>query len=257
MADYHLPAYEAQGTDSIVMLRSAVLAHEAKVDTGPAMAAAYRMVAACALLARMDGPAANGWLVRSAQAFCAITERFPHLCPAVGKASVLRDAIAGGGIEAGRTVAKRLPTVQRGDEEYADEFHFQRYLIERFLKGDPAAAAAHLDALGRDEESMKDGRAELCAAFQTNDPVLFERGMEAFLEAHRARYDDLRQREAASNAVLCTEGPISIDGLAMVRLARIAGLATRDQYPLIPDFALASPPVLLPAEAWLNEPPVQ
>ncbi len=256
MADYHLPVYEAQALAVITELRPAAASGDLDAAGAVRLATAYRMMAACAVLMRMDGVETNAWFGRSGQAFLATNSRSPYQGPAAGRALPFRDALAGGDLGVARAIAALLPTVLREDEEFADEFFFQRFLIAQFLTANAKEAAMALEALSTCREAAEDGRLLICEAFQRGNQESFAQGLMELIEAHRTRYVDLTQREAAPDIELCTLGAICIDGLAMVRLASAAGIAIADQYPLIPNFLIATAPTPLAANAWLSEPSV-
>lgn len=257
MADYHLPVYELQALAVITELRPDAAAGVLDAGGCTRLATAYRIAAACSALLRMDAAQTNAWLQCSGQAFLAATAGSPYRGPATGRVCALRDALAAGDLALARMIAARLPTVMREDEEFPDEFHVQRFLITRFLFPDVAAATTHLAALAACDEAAERGLFAICDAFQRTDQPSFAEGMTDLLRWHRTYYADLMRREAAPDNELCTVGAICIDGLALVRLARIASIATVDQYPLIPGFVLAASPAVLPVDAWLQAPPAE
>jgi hypothetical protein len=249
MSDYHLPVYESEA------LAAAGAAVEA-IDAGGIAASAllkgcaqFRTLAICALLSRLDGDECCAWLCRGGQAFRAALARTPAALPATGRARPFLDAIAGGDMAGAALIAALLPASWRPEEEYEDEFLYQRFLAVHCFLGDRAEEERLMAALASADHVGDDGRLALCTAFHRHDAAGFASGVADLLAAHETRADELAASEAPEE-VLCTEGAICIDALAVLRLGLRAGFTVDREYPFVPAVALSALAPPLPADAW-------
>jgi|GEM_PF-5716324 hypothetical protein len=72
---------------------------------------------------------------------------------------------------------------------------------------------------------------------QSNDECI------AILDAWQARMERERKSGTGNPIALATDANVFVEGIAFVRVARLRGLRTRGQYPLIPPIALSDAPL--------------
>ncbi len=254
MADYHLPIHESNAAAGISTTRSAIIAGTIDADGLSTMASDYRTIAACALLSRLDAEECRAWLARSGQAHLAAVSRQPASCPAAGRATALRDAIASGDFALATAVAKTLPRSWRTNEEHEDEFLFQCFLIEHALIKDREAATRIIELLRKNGDAEEDGRLRLCEALHQRDVTVFTDGLTTMLKAHKTHYQNLRSREGAPESILDTCGKICFDALAVARLGEAIGFQSADDRQFLPAIVLAGKAIGLSAESWRTVP---
>lgn len=254
MADYHLPVHESNAVAGITTARAAIFAGTIDADGLSTMMEDYRTLAACAVLSRLDAEECRSWLARCGQAHLAAVSRQPASCPAAGRAAALRAAIISGDMVLAAAVAQTLPHSWRNDEEYEDEFLFQRFIVEHGVIRDPDAGTRTIAALRQNGDAEDDGRLLVCEALQRQDAVAFDEGLTALLKAHRNHYRDLRARDGVPESILDTSGRICFDALAVARLGQAAGFALRDERQGLPLMVLSGQVAVLPAESWRTVP---
>jgi hypothetical protein len=64
----------------------------------------------------------------------------------------------------------------------------------------------------------------------------------AAIEAYASRMERERKSGVGNAFALATDANIFVEGIALVRLARVRGIRTRSQYPLIPPIVLKEAP---------------
>lgn len=195
------------------------------------------------LLGRGDAPAFRAALLRSADARLELLRRAarggrPTRWACQAEWGPLCDALAAGADEAAAAVARASTQPFTEDEELLEDHAYGRVLAAMALPWAPASIAADLDAAEQAAGDEPPPRLLACRAIVARDPEAFGAALEALLDA---RADDLDRR---------VRGPsprdehheadrfVSIEGLALVRLARRAGLATASDYRFVPGIAL-------------------
>jgi hypothetical protein len=58
-----------------------------------------------------------------------------------------------------------------------------------------------------------------------------------FMESRRSHFDELGQNGAVAPEILFTEGLLSVEGVALVRLAERSGINVEDDYVQVPSIA--------------------
>jgi hypothetical protein len=213
----------------------------------------YRRVAVCRLLATGEPDGFLEFLVRSAQAHLHALERTPEDRKLTSLSLPFLDAVAAGAGPLAREIAARTRTTWSRGEEYEDDFLYFHLLAQRFGLGrsTPALAGdvARLEALGGE-----DGRAALLLAILRADQAALEAALEAFVEARRAEEREARSGGWLSAEDAATFAKVSVELLALLRLAEAAGLTAPRNVPLAPSTVrvCAAPP--LDADAWRRLP---
>jgi hypothetical protein len=216
----------------------------------------YRVLGLCALLLEADVPYYAECLIKSGQARLHFLRRAgggekysePFLCTSKSIASVA--ALAAGDRETATAIAERSPQVHFPGVEYEDDFLFYHFL-HRCLTGESDAGLAAL--AGRWEEVLEgqgSGYLDACKGL-LGDEKEFDAAFTSLIE-HRERQFEIYQESPSFDASLfATEGKVFVEGVAVLQVAGLRGISTRDEYRLAP--SLAKVPMgthRLDEEAW-------
>lgn len=183
----------------------------------------------------MSGHARRGWLRR-----CARHQHVDYFL-ALSRSGSMVDAIAANDFALAAEIFGLSPVAFRMGDEYPDDFWWQRFLGLLVSGAPPAQLDTALEALAVETEGAG-ARLGLGRALRARD-------VEAFGEAFDALLAE-RNEENAGDAPLAEEevkvavgAKVFIEGVAVLRLARQAGVSTRLENPMCPALAL------LPAKA--------
>jgi hypothetical protein len=184
---------------------------------------------------------------------CAAEKHVDFHCTS-SRAEPFFDAVAASCLDLGREIARLSPASFREGEEYEDDFLYLRFL-HRWVEGGASGEelAALLEAMERVLDGAPSPRLDLCRALLARDPAAFGRAFEALLEGRFAEIA-LERRGIADDSVCAAAGThVFVEGLALLRLAALAGVATRAEYPLCPALARLPMTAALPVDPF---PPV-
>ncbi|WP_426756346.1 Imm49 family immunity protein [Myxococcus sp. Y35] len=233
-----LPLIEKNSLIQLQMVLPRVLARQVTQAQMMSVCALYRRmgIAQLFLSGLPDGFFED--LSRSARAFLFFLQGAQDSAKTTSRSEPYFDAIACGDTEAEREIAQHSRATWSPGEEYEDDFLYARILMERFTL---AASNDHLDVTMKRYERLPtaddDVRLTLCQALVAADAQRFEDGLGLLLEA---RTQALRQRIAAERLSpddASTTAHLSVEVLALLRLAERAGLSTEMHYPLAPSVA--------------------
>ncbi|MFP2928403.1 Imm49 family immunity protein [Pyxidicoccus sp. 3LG] len=161
------------------------------------------------------------------------------------------DAVAAGDDEGATQVARHSRRTWVQGSEYEEDFLFVEFLMQHFFLGTSQQEDTAL--LKRYEAALQgsdDCRLALCGALLEGDARAFEDSLERFLAERRDDMEDAEESGRLAAEVLATEGHLSVEGLALVRLAARKRIATREDYLHVPSVA-RRPISQQPApEAW-------
>jgi len=220
-----------------------------------------QMMSVCALYRRIGiarlflSGLPDGFFVeisRSARAFLFFLQRTDDTAKTTSRSEPFFDAIVCGDTEAEREIARGSRATWNPGEEYEDDFLYLRILMERFTLALPTAQLqARLDRYAAFLGSREDPRLDVCRALAAADAALFEEALGRLLDA---RTRELRKRieaERLSPDDVTTTAHLSVEVLALLRLAERAGLTPDEHYPLAPSVARRLHRARLPhPDAW-------
>jgi hypothetical protein len=157
---------------------------------------------------------------------------------ASGRSNALFDALAADDLDLARELHAVAPPTWRQGDEYEDHFWYRR-ILGLVASG---AAAADLDpalvALERAAEGAGAAIA-LCRALQARDADAFAEAFHARIAERRAEVaEDLPLADDHLPTALGTK--LFVEGVALLKLARAAGLPVAREYPMCPALALLS-----------------
>lgn len=176
---------------------------------------------------------------------CAADSHVDFYCRST-RAEPYWDALAASCFELARDIGRLTPSSFREGEEYEDDFCYLRFLHQ--WQENNCGASAELSTLLQRFEEVLEGAANprlaICKSLLGPDGNAFE---QAFLALLEERYAQIEREKigAAEESVCAAVGTyVFVEGLALLRLAGLAGIKTREEYPLCP--LLARLPMSLP-----------
>lgn len=143
------------------------------------------------------------------------------------------DAVAVGQLELAAEIGRLSPKEPYLDFEYEDDFLYAQIL---FGLVDPASGRDLPSLVDGHEQALRgvdDPRNSVCRALIVRDPMAFVEAFEAFVEAEVARIAEAR----VSSYQFYDFDEVSVEGLALLRLAGAAGLPTETEYRHCPSWA--------------------
>ncbi|WP_052518610.1 Imm49 family immunity protein [Archangium violaceum] len=213
----------------------------------------YRRLGCGLLLSEKDAGGFFSCLYRAADLYLQFLERHsggagldPYYM-ARGRAEPLLDALAIGDVALARRIDALAATTYREGMEYEEDFWFFSLLPKLASAGADEREALEglevLDGLDQMEQALQGisyPRYDILLALAREDARGFERALKDLTGAWMAE----RKREAGSglgNPYAGPEAGVFVEGVALVRVARVRGLRIREKYRLIPAAALSSP----------------
>lgn len=159
------------------------------------------------------------------------------------------DAVAGGATDAALRIAALSPDRWIESREYEDD-HCYAMLLFALLRGDPvdASTAARLARFEAALDGAPSPRLAVVRALLARDPEAFEAAFEALLQWREEEIDAAIGRGQMDDAVVVPDRLVFVEGLALLRLATRAGIATAPEYRLCPSLARLPMRVPFPGE---------
>lgn len=211
----------------------------------------YRVLGIGAFFLYGDAICFGKYLYKSGRAFLHFLGAADDAVKVTGRSKPFFDAICAVDFDGAREIALRSRRTRSPDYEYEEDFLFVHFLMRRFFEGCPDDEARDLlDRWDKALEGAADERLGVCKALLAKDDEAFDEAIDLFLSAEEARYDDLAESESLTDAILSTEGKLSVEGLAMVRLAERSGMKTRRDYLFIPSLVRPLSPPTWPPDIW-------
>lgn len=174
----------------------------------------------------------------SARAFVHFTSFAPEAQKLNSRAEPFFDAVACGDTEAARELARLSPRAPDRNREYEEDFLFVRFLMDHFYLGvDAREGQRLLERYEKVLEGSVDARLAVCRTLLTGDGNGFDKALTRMMEEREVRFRKLRDKESMAEEVLATEGYVSVEGLALVRLAVSKGLHPLEDFLFIPSVA--------------------
>ena len=211
----------------------------------------FRIRAIGSLLLR--GTPDSFWLdlSRSGRAFLHFLEVHPPSDQVASRAAPFFDAIASGDVACARATAQRTRTTRNADREYEEDFLYVRFLMQHFFMDVPAQEGERL--LERYAALLDGGwepRFGVAVALAERDPYGFDAALRALLLAEADRFTEQTNAGMLPREIAATEANVSIEGLALLRLAEQQGLETQEDYARVPSIVRGPAPAAFPADAW-------
>lgn len=168
---------------------------------------------------------------------------------ASGRYRPFLDALAANDIPLARRIAAASPAHFRAGHEYEDDYCYARLLA--CLIADPPAPKSEIDTLFQQFDAWLAGdpspRLALCRALLARDQHAFNDAFEDLLVDFESAVDAARARGQHETDQVVAERQVSIEALAILRVAELRGLTTSSEYRYCP--SLARLPMLRPFPA--------
>jgi hypothetical protein len=211
-----------------------------------ALADNYRRLGCGLLLIDLDPPAFANNLYLSGVVYREMLRHrsAPTLDPYYLTASFgwpLLDAIAAGAEKLTSDIAREMPTVLRAEqgEDEEDFCYFQLLMALASAPPDPTIASSQLEAFAEACDGKGSQRSEVLGAILKRDSQAFDESFESLSRDWQAGILAKRKAGRLNPYDVLTTANIFVEGLAILRMAKRAGLETHSEYPWIPE------PVLL------------
>ncbi|NTX08787.1 Imm49 family immunity protein [Myxococcus sp. CA040A] len=202
-----------------------------------------RMLGIALLLAEADTDGFFRHLTLSAEAHARLLKETRDSGQAVrfagaGNIHPFCDALVAGQDTLARELARLAPEQWIPGEEYEEDFVYGRFLHVLLLEGDQdlARQEALLDRMAQ-LDPEPEPRQRLCRALFDRDADAFEVALVEAASAHHRRSNELAATRFSPTPEGQTERYVFIEGLALLRLAKAAGLRTEPEHRLMPSLA--------------------
>ncbi|WP_158501648.1 Imm49 family immunity protein [Vitiosangium sp. GDMCC 1.1324] len=167
------------------------------------------------------------------------------------KALPFFDAVAAGDFEGAGVIARRSRHSWAQGEEYEEDFLFTELLMHQFfLDALPRAGEEMLERYEAALQGSDDSRLPVCRALLGSNAEAFNESLALFLSERSDQLAELDAGGALMEEELSTEGNLSVEGLALVRLAERKRLETERDYLHVPSVARKGGRISFSADAW-------
>jgi hypothetical protein len=157
---------------------------------------------------------------------------------AISRGEAFLDVLAAGDLQVARDIASLSRNHWNRSWEYEEDFCFRLLLHQLVLQTEPAALHDSVARLERIYEGEPPARLAIARTLISRDAVGFEDALQALLEEERERIDHERVRVVDSKFLFWPRSFLCVEALALLRLAELAGMPVRQEFPLCPKEAL-------------------
>ncbi|MCC6418736.1 MAG: immunity 49 family protein [Gemmataceae bacterium] len=211
----------------------------------------FQALAICHLLETGDTEQFRENLVRSGHARKSFLSRSRregnrrdrHL--AISRTEAILDVLAAGHLPLAREIVQLSQDAWDPTAEYEDDFCYFRFLHLLVPAPQPWPEKALDEILGRFEQSLEgadSARLAVCKAVRSRGADDFRSALTELLEEKQAALDRKRPLITESGAFLFWPASFgSAEGLALLRVAELAGLRVEEEFPLCPEAARLPP----------------
>ncbi|HLL54430.1 MAG TPA: immunity 49 family protein [Myxococcaceae bacterium] len=192
-------------------------------------------------------------LHQSGRAFAHFLASAPEDAKLGSKTMPFFDAVAAGDLEAAEIIARHSRRGWRQGKEYPEDFYFPEFLMQHAFLGAPVAEReAMLQRYEQALEGSEDLRLDVCQALLAGDSDAFDEALRLYLESRNDEWAELVESETLAPEAAATEGHVSVEGLALVRLAERQGLRTEPDYLHVPSLGRRGRAPSFEADSWLR-----
>ncbi|MCY1074095.1 Imm49 family immunity protein [Archangium lansingense] len=226
--------------------------HDAPGKVFQRLCRAYRVRGCAAFFISCRAAQLHADLQRSGAAHAAFLEHAPEAEKATGRAAPFFDALACTDLATAERIAWRSSRALKPDLELPEDFHYVDLLMERFFRGGRKGGESEA-ILARFEEAVEGGastRLDICRALLATDAAAFEEALAALVQEHRDHYATGLSKGRIPEEVWAIDGCLFVEGLALLRVAELAGLRVSTDYPLLPSLALPVPRIDFGPDTW-------
>lgn len=204
-----------------------------------------RTLAIITLLSRGDSDLFQHNLIRSGLARATYLSRLHeagitgdhHQCS--GRFAAVIDAIAGGGINVARDIASLSPRDWMREDEYEDDFCYAQ-ILHSLVSGNSDDGRLDLlfERFNASLEGAEDPRLLVTKAIAGQQQEAFEEAFAVLIQRRQREIESNKKRHQMEEIPVVAERQIYVEGLAILRLARAAGIETDDEYMFCPSLAM-------------------
>lgn len=153
-----------------------------------------------------------------------------------GWSAALMDTIAAGEFELARRIAELSPSEFNPGHEYEDDYCYAQLIFHIIGAGkiETSEVLGRFSAYAEDEPNA---RLDLIRSLLDGHQTAFEKAFEKLLEEHEGRIAAEMELGRFEDLHINADRRMFIEGLAMLRLASMCGLATEDEYLFCPHMA--------------------
>jgi len=251
----------ASRLDDLLELTGQVKHVEVLAATVDGIARHYRQLGVACLLCEADTGAFFRYLCAGGLARAHVLERvrwdsvidLQYLCAT--SSWPFYDAVAAGDLETAARIARASRKTWAEEDEDEAGFLRARFLmglVAPKLEGVPPQDHL-LEHLLRLADPEDDPWSATCDALHRRNAAGFEEAIAALTRDLADEWAQERKNPNRDPDQMLTEAFVSVEATALVRLARLAGVPTPEELPLVPSLALVDPPApVRPPEAWMR-----
>jgi hypothetical protein len=218
----------------------------------------YRILGICALLQRSDQSTFAAMLSKSGHVRAEFLKLVgqgldvpaKYIC--ASKNIGFSAALAAGDIDTAKRIAFLSPQSHFQDVEYEDNFLFFHFLHRILVADEDEDELNRLVARWAVVlEGESSGYLDVCRALLPGDGGDFEDAFDSLIQSRWRQLKEYKETVGYDHEMFAAEGQVFIEGLAVLRIAEMKGLAASGEYRLIPENARLPLGVALPSpDAW-------
>ena len=202
-------------------------------DTAIELSFYYRQNASCQYLLTGNTTAFVDNMHRSAGSFLYFLQTSKEQDKRTSENEPYFDAIVGGFMKTVGQMAKYSRSSCNFDYEYEDDFLYTHFLLSYFFReADGQKILSDYEAV---LEGDDDVRFDLCKSFFEKDPDMFNDKFEQFLVERDENMIKMISRETVGEDIWSWSKYISMEGLALLKLASLLNFKTNTNYKQIPE----------------------
>lgn len=208
------------------------------------LSGAYRRAAIAVLLAQADTASFANYLRESGRARVELLGLAQNRSAGVDRyrksslTASLLDALAAADMALARRIAELSPDAWLHDEEFEEDFCYAHVLHTLLRYPD---ARNELTTLIARFENVLDGQTSpqiaLCKALLNRDQPAFNDAFDELIEERRSGVDEKAKTLVVQDETFQAERALFVEGLGLLQLAKLRGLDTLDEYPMMPSLA--------------------
>jgi hypothetical protein len=238
----YLPVYENNFLEDNRELLPALVDGRANIRHASAFCTNFRRAAIAALLQTGRSRVFRLRLHRSARAWVHFLGFIAEVDKRTSASFPLLDAIGSGDFGSATEIAKLSRHEWVQDEEYEEDYLFHEFIMQSaLLDASYERAAALLDRWEACLGNSEDLRLPVCRALFAADESAFDEALRAWLEERAQEFAD--NEDTFEPESLATEASVSIEGLALLRLASRKGMTLDRDYQHVPSVAREDEPL--------------
>jgi len=159
---------------------------------------------------------------------------------AIGRTEAFMDSVAAGHLRLAQEIAELSTHEWEPDWEYEDDLCFFLFLHNIIINPRQLSDSQFQEILVRFDKALEGGeslRLEVCKALITKDNENFSAALNELMEAKKELIEEKRERMLEpdpSTYVFWPRSFVSIEGLALIKIAETVGIKVDEEFPLCP-----------------------